>query len=91
MTSQRVKAQDVMRSLTPEEQAQHHLAWGRCEDLVLSSVGKKAIVYEVHHSVEHARSLYLESLIKGLPSDLCEYEVRKLYIDRAGAQKEQTK
>ena len=79
MTDIRAQAVEAFGKMTPAQQAQHKAAWQRIEDFVRSLAPKKAKVFEVHHSIEHARTLYLTELLKGLPSDLCERFVSRAY------------
>jgi hypothetical protein len=85
--NERQAAQAVMASLKPETQAAHHAAWKRCEEYVLSLRRKGAKVFEVHHSIEHARRKYMALLAAYHAPDHCEREVRAMYCG-AVAEKE---
>lgn len=70
---------EVFDSLSAIAKRQHQDAWTRIETHVRGLASKKTKVFEVHHSVEHARKLYQAELAKGLPSDLCERAVMAAY------------
>lgn len=69
----------TLAKMPPPVQQQYHTAWARVEQAVEQAVvskrGKKVPGYEVHHSIEHARSLFFTEILKGLPPDECERNV----------------
>jgi len=73
----RAKAAAYLATQSADVQAQHAAAWNRCHaavhDVAASRKGVK--VYEVHHAIEHARSLYLADLAAGKPADAIERHI----------------
>lgn len=67
LTNDEILAQAKAKiTLLPDKTQKAHLAaWGRGQDHVLSLVLKGAKDFEMHHSVTHARTLYLTEIVKG--------------------------
>lgn len=79
MIDNRAAAQAAFAKMSETQRAQLQDAWKRVETLVLSLVPAKAKQFEAQHAVEYARSLFFAEVIKGLPADLAERNVRTAY------------
>lgn len=79
MSDLRTKAKEVYGQMTPLVSKQHSAAWSRCENRVVGLMPKGTKVFEVQHAIEHARKIYLNELVVGSPSDLCERRVLEAY------------
>lgn len=81
------RAKEALAKLPEHVQAQHRAAWARVEaavrDLASRPVGRhKPKVFEVHHAVEHARTLYLTELAAFHAADHCERVVMAAYFPK---------
>lgn len=78
-------AREVFATLTDAQQADHEAAFTRIRVLVESLAPPGAKVFEVHHSVNYARTLYQAEMARGMCAFDCERIVRKAYVPAESA------
>lgn len=67
----RANAMAVLQSMGKASCDKYHEAWGRIEMAIRDTAPKGAKVFEVHHSVEHARLQFFADVVAGKPPAAC--------------------
>lgn len=67
----RTDAQKVLQALSPHAQKQYRDAWAALEPRLIALAGKGAKVFEVHHLIEAARSVYFAGLASHYDANTC--------------------